>query len=509
MPGQVDQRSSTPGLAPDHRIAVIGAGVTGIATAALLADRGYTPVVFEASGRIGGQVRSVNVTAGVAVELGAEAIFAAAGMPQLFTACSNDIVRARRLRTWIGVPTGTGSSGWIPPGEIAGQPAVTLRRLPHGVTPAGPTRLLPVASSRILSPTGLLRAATELVRTRSHITDQTSVGQLVTERFGRQLAQRIVDPLLGNLHGADIFRLEARSCAPQLVDQLTANRSVLAATLRRSRRRPSPVHPGSAADVPGFATAVSGLQRVIEQLAGGTDVRLGQPVQAIVKTAGGSYQIVGPTGAPTSTPHSATETFAAVVIATGAASAARMLADVTDIPTTLGRCPTSSVTCVVVAYPQAAVESLSAFDASGIMLPSNFGGMLKSATFLSAKWPHLDLPPQFLVRMSTGRFGDTRANDLSDAEVTDRLHGELSAITGLRATPEQVAVHRWTHTLPVNEIGHSQRIQAARNSLGVHRPGVVLAGAAFDGPGLANCLRSAERAVLQVIDHLGDRTPHA
>lgn len=503
MPTSPATRSSTPTREPVVRIAVIGAGTTGIASATHLAALGYDPVVFEGSDRVGGQVKSIDVEPGTTVELGAEALYTTGGMPQPFNPPADGVAQARPCRAWIGIPGRSRDRHATPYSNRADSkpiPPVVLRKLPDGVGPTGPTKLRPVATSRILSPLGLLRAALEAARPRSDVNDETSVGHLVTERFGIQVARRIVDPLLGNLHSADIFCLDAHSCAPQLVEHLTSNRSVLVAAMQQTTGR----NADQGGQTPRFYAAVSGLQREIEQLAAELDVRLGQPVGTVLPTDNGTYRIAIRTRRRTTQ-----ETFDAVVVATEAAAASRMLADAGGITGTLGRCRTASVTCVVVAYPRAAISSLAAFAGSGIMLPSHYPGLLKSATFLSSKWTHLDGGSTFLVRMSTGRLGDTRAEGLGDSHLVAQLHRELCSITGLRAAPEPIAIQRWSDVLPVNELGHRQRILAARSHLAMHRPGVFLAGAAFDGPGITNCLRSAERVTHAVAHYIEGRPPHA
>jgi len=130
-------------------------------------------------------------------------------------------------------------------------------------------------------------------------------------------------------------------------------------------------------------------------------------------------------------------------------------------------------------------------------VPSTSARLLKAATFLSAKWPHLTDGPTFLVRLSAGRADDRRIDDLDDTELVDRLHEDLADLTSLTHRPVTARVHRWQDTMPQLEVGHVERIAHVRQRLAPSR--VVLAGASYDGVGITNCVGSARRAVAHVL----------
>lgn len=138
-----------------------------------------------------------------------------------------------------------------------------------------------------------------------------------------------------------------------------------------------------------------------------------------------------------------------------------------------------------------------AFRANGLLTPSAAGRVLKAATFLSRKWPHLASDELFLVRMSAGRAGEDHLDDLSDDELVDSLHADLADLTGLHTAPHRAVVRRWPATIPQLHVGHREVIASVRERLdGRHR--IILAGAAYDGVGIGNCLRSAEAAVTRL-----------
>jgi oxygen-dependent protoporphyrinogen oxidase len=447
-------------------VAVVGGGITGLTAARSLARRGAAVSLYEAGALLGGQIRTVTV-AGHRVDVGAEALHLAspavrALIDQLGVA--GNVVTARPGRSWI----------WT--GD-------RLRRLPAGVGPAGPTRRAPVLSARVLSPRGLARAAVEplVPRTAAHRDGRdVAVGALVASRFGRQVADRLVDPLLGNLHAGDVSRLSVRATTPQLAAQAARHRSLLLA--RRPRGR------GAS---PSFVSFTGGLTTLTEALLAdvAVEVHLGAPVASITRT-GHRYRVVlaaGP-GSGGARDHDA------VVLAVPFDAAADLLG-----PMALGAAArltamrSASVVTVVAAYPRGVADATPALAASGVLVTSSAGRLLKAATFLTRKWPHLDDPDVFLVRLSAGRAGSTEVSGLSDDELVERLHADLADATGLAAGPTATLVTRWPRALAQLEVGHVERTEAIRHQLrGL--PGLVLAGASYEGLGIAACIGSGERA---------------
>ncbi len=434
-----------------RRVAVIGGGVAGLVAARRLAGAGCSTVVFEAGGRVGGQVHTRSV-AGVPVDVGAESLLLSAppvrGLIETL-GLGEGLVSARSWPTWI-------------------RRGRRLRRLPAGVGPAGPTRLRPLVRAGILSPRGLLRAGVEPLVPRGSDRADPSVGALLTRRFGRQVVERLVDPLLGSLHAADVDRLSAAAVAPTLLTRLKRSGSLL----RTARSAP----PG-----PEFATLHGGLVGLVERLADepGLRLRLSTPVRAIVATPAG-YRLDGEHGPLTEVD--------AVVLATPAAATRHLLAGlVPDAAALLEHATAAGVATVVAAYP--ATQRTAVPDVNGLLVPSTSGLLLKAATFLSNKWPHLSDAPAWLVRLSAGRSDDQRFAGLDDDELVARLHRELAATVGLSEPPIEVIVQRWPATMPQLEVGHLQRVGELRRALAAH-PRIRLAGAAFDGVGIHAAITS-------------------
>lgn len=441
-------------------VAVIGGGMAGLVAARQLARAGADVLVLESSDRLGGQLRTEQI-GGTDIDVGAEALHLAGPAMDRFVDdldLSPDLVRPNPSCSWI----------WTGKG---------LRRLPAGVGPAGPARIAPLLAARILSPTGLARAAVEPLAPRSDVRADVSIGRLLSQRFGHELVDRIVDPLLGTLHAGDVHALSARATAPYLVRSLEAHRSLILAR----RRQP----PGA----PAFATLPGGLGSLSARLLAGTTVRARTTATAYaIEPHGHRYRVLVSGGGSL--------VVDGVVVASPLAAASSVLRRILPADA-LPYVRTASVVTVVVAYPKRAVAALPAMAGTGLLVPSGSGRLLKAATFLSSKWPHLASEEHAFVRLSAGRVGCDRIEALDDDELVNCLHEELCHATGFAAQPVDRVVRRWRDALPQLEVGHVERIAGLRAALAAY-PAVTVAGAAYDGLGISACVASGMAAATAV-----------
>jgi protoporphyrinogen/coproporphyrinogen III oxidase len=445
------------------RVGVVGGGITGLLTAVHLADRGARVTVFEADDRVGGQVRSIEV-AGATVDVGAESLHTGApGVLDLLRRLDleQDVVEASTGPTWLATQRG-------------------LRRLPAGMGPAGPSRLWPVVTSRVLSPAGLLRAAGEPFVRGGHPEHDVSVGTYLTQRFGPQLTDRLVDPLLGNLHAGDVHRLSLAAATPQLDRAARRHRSLVLG------RRRAPAGPP-----PRFVTLPGGLGRITDALAADPriEVRCASRVEALLPLGDG-HRIVTVDGTRLDVD--------AVVLAIPTAAASRLVAAFArPAARLLALRETATVATAILAYRGGDISDRHAARGTGVLVPSGTGRHLKAATFLTTKWPHLATSGTTLVRLSAGRAGDDRLGGLDDEGLVHALRADLDELTGTSAVPVAAVVHRWPATMPQLVVGHREDIATIRGHLEPHR--ITIAGAAYDGVGIASCLTAAAAAAQRVV----------
>lgn len=445
-----------------RNVAVVGGGISGLACARRLSKIGVHVTVFEAAPVLGGQIRTATV-AGHFIDMGAEAVHTAApGMSALISelGLADDLITSNPSMSWL----------WTERG---------LRRLPAGVGPAGPQRLLPILNSRMMSIGGLFRAGLEPLVPRRDIGSDIGVGEFVSQRFGRQVVERFVDPLLGSLHAGDVNRLSLRAITPDIAAVADARGSLI--LKRRGRQNGSTMT---------FATWVSGLNTLVERLSADTriEVRTSTLIDSVTPMSDGRYELHSTNGLVMKAD--------AIVLAVPAKIAAELIRPFSqNAAEMLGYVRYASVATAVVAYPRALATKVRALNGTGLLVPSSRHRLLKAATFLSTKWPHLIDPTYFLVRFSSGRVGEQEIDNLDDATLVARLHSDMQDATGITVKPAEYHVQRWPDAIPQLEVGHLKLVVKIRANLASH-PGLLLAGASYDGLGIAACVRSGERAAL-------------
>lgn len=436
-------------------VAVVGGGITGLAAAWEAVRAGATVTVFEASGRLGGMIRTGEV-AGRPVDLGPDAFLAR--VPHALELC-----RELGLADELVHPAAEGASVWA---------GGRLRALPPGLVlgaPAGVGDLARLVRSGLLTPAGAGRAALDLVLPATRWPGDPTVGEVVGARLGRQVFARVVDPLVGGIHAGPSEGLSARAAAPQLAG--AARSRSLMRGLRAARRADGGAGPAPA---PLFASLRAGLGRLVERLEEELR-RLG-----VVLHTGVTLDVVPVPG------------FDATVLTTPAPVSAALVAGASPAAAEeLQGVHYASVALAALVYPTAALTRPLA--GTGFLVDPAEGRLLTACSFASAKWPHWAGPGDVVLRASAGRWGDARAFSMDDSALSRHLHAELEQALGLAGGPRLARVTRWPDSFPQYGPGHLERVARAEEALARDLPGVTLAGAAYRGVGIAACIAQGDR----------------
>jgi len=453
----------------------VGGGITGLATAWYLRDGlgpdGADVVLVEASGRLGGKIRTEEL-GGVPVEAGPDSFLARVPW-------AVDLARRLGLGDDLVAPT-TGVAHVchrgrlvpFPPGTVLGVP-VTARSL---------------LGAAQLSPAGKARAALDVVlpRRRRPLGPDPSVAEVIGSRLGRQVLDRLVEPLVGGINAGRADTLSLRSAAPQLAAAATSHRSLILG-LRADR-------PAGADGSPVFLSVAGGLERLVERLAASLeagDLRLHTAATGLAADHG-RWRLTCQPG-----PNVMAD---AVVLTTPAFAVAPVVAAASpEAATLLGRIRYASVVTATMAYRREHLPPLPA--GSGFLVPRSENRLMTACTFSTAKWPSVGGDDLVRLRASAGRDGDDRAGRLDDEALVGRLHDELATLVGTTDAPTAWRVDRWANGFPQYEPGHDQlvgRIEAKLSGLG----GVFVAGASFRGVGIAACVHQAGATAAKVIEHL-------
>lgn len=446
-------------------VVVVGAGVAGLTAARDLVAAGHEVVVLESSPRVGGKLLRTSV-AGVQVDVGAEA---------MLNRRPEGVTLARELGLPIEHPAVASSRIWT---------RGALRPLPRSLMGV-PLDLAQLAASGVLTPEGVERVRLEPTLPPERIADDISVGELVDRRFGAEVTDRLVEPLLGGVYAGNARLISARAAVPQLVAYASAG-----SVLEAAGAVPTTY------DAPVFAGIPEGMGRLPEALAAGLTVRTGATVRELRRTAAGGFElVVGPTTAAVPV------TADAVVLATPAAPTARLLSTVAPTAAAvLAGIESASMAVVTLAFRAADVPTLDATDSSGFLVPPVEGRRIKAATFSFSKWGWVRRAGAglLLMRTSLGRYGEAVALQATDEELVAWSLADLRDAVGVAAAPVDTHVQRWGGGLPQYAVGHLDRVARARAAVaGV--PGLAVCGAAYDGVGIPAVLASAHRAARELV----------
>jgi oxygen-dependent protoporphyrinogen oxidase len=457
----------------DPPVVVVGGGITGLATAYYLKARhGIEATVLEASERVGGKIRTDEL-AGVPVEAGPDTFLAR--VPE-----ATDLCRELGLGGELVEPATSSAFVWA---------RGRLRPLPPGLVLGVPTGLRQLARSGILSPAGMARAALDTVLPRRKHGDDPSIAAVIGGRFGEEVVDHLVEPLLGGINAGRADRLSLAATAPQLADAARDHRSLLLGL-----RAGAPATTTGAGPV--FQSVRGGLERLVETLQHQVDVRTDTAATPIERTDDGRFRTGG-------------LTTGAVVVTVPAYAAAPLVEPISPAAAAeLRAIDYASVAVVTLGYAPSTVPPLP--NGSGFLVPRAEHRLMTACTFLTSKWPDLASSGLVLLRVSAGRIGDDRAMRLDDRELVERLHQEAAEALGVTKAPVTTRVDRWPRGFPQYEPGHLARVDRIETALATAAPsaGLVVAGAAYRGLGLAACVRQAADVAEQTAAYLREDGGH-
>jgi len=486
---------------------VIGGGITGLSAAWELsrsAPRGARIVVLEASARLGGNLQSATV-GDRAVDLGADAFLAR--RPEAVELC-----KELGIDDTLVAPGSPTASVWA---------RGALRPLPDGLALGVPTRIGPLARSGIISTIGLARAGLDLIipfrPDSASLTEDRSVGELVSRRLGAEVRDMLAGPLIGGIHAGRVDDLSAQAVFPALLDASRERGSLMRALRPQSSpARARSGQPGESSPAPVFLTPVSGMASVPETLCSalqskGVELLTSQSVRGIRRgpgSAGGLVVTDGRVGPSRtwSVSTSSMELLAdALVVAVPARAASVLLAGVDDrLAGLVGGVPSASVVVVTLQVDAGALPG--PLRGTGFLVPAIGGGIVTACTFLTTKWPHLALGGDVLVRASAGRAGDDRASSLDDEKLVEVVCGELAKMIGQFGEPRRAVVTRFGDAFPQYLVGHVASVSAIE-AAAERLPAFALAGAAYHGVGVPACIGSGRKAARLVLSAMGVGTP--
>ncbi|MCG8918115.1 protoporphyrinogen oxidase [Actinokineospora sp. PR83] len=471
-----------PGRAP--RVAVVGAGISGLTAAhrlRTLLGPAAEVVVVEQGDRVGGKLRTAEV-GGVRYDVGAEAYLARRPeVTDLLTelGLADQVVHPAKARSTV---RAGGVTRLIPGRTVMGVPTAAD------------------AVTDLLTDEGARRVAAEPGLPPIDWDGDAALGALLRDRFGDELPDRLVDPLLGGVYAGSVDGLGLRATMPGLAEALDDG----APSLTAAAATATPVPTGG----PVFGTVATGLGTLVDRLvdSAAADLRLGVPVRALERREHGWRLHLG-AATPAHAPEDPVLDVDAVVLAVPAPAARRLLAEpVPAASAAYGRVEVASMAVVALALPGGAELP----GTSGVLLGAGERRLdgtrfaVKAFTFSATKWPHLADRDVVVVRGSVGRHGDPGALHNDDDELVRLVRADLVELTGVTAPPVDAAVTRWGGGLPQYAVGHTALVEEIERAVS-HHPDLAVAGATLHGVGIPACVATGDAAAHRIAAHLATR----
>jgi protoporphyrinogen/coproporphyrinogen III oxidase len=489
-------------VSPPH-VAVVGGGISGLAGAhrlrTLLGPAARITVLDRAE-RLGGVLRTVTL-AGVAMDVGAEAFLAR--RPEV-PALLDELGLVEQLvypSSASATVAAAGQTGPLPTRTMLGVPAADARL------------------DGLLSPKGVAEVVAERDRPLRWSTGaDLALGGLLRERFGDELVDRLVDPLLGGVYAGRVDRLSLRATMPTLAAALDNGAPTLTAAvddltaIRTPTPRESGIFPGRVGDFPRapddrqppvFGALRGGYRVLLDTLrvAAGAEIRLGLPVRALTRTATGWRLEIG--SASSSGAVAEALDVDAVLLAVPAPALRKLLGG--PAPSAAGAIESVELASpIVVALAYRVQDAVSLPGSSGVLVAADEPLNVKAFTHSSRKWPHLSAASTdglLRLRASLGRAGEAATLRVDDDELVARVRADLAHLTGISAAPVAVHVQRWGGGLPQYAVGHLDAVaQLERAVDGL--PGVAVAGALLRGVGVPACIGTGRAAAERIAAQL-------
>jgi len=461
------------------RIAIIGGGISGLSAAfeiekQKIQNAHVEYALFEASARCGGVIRTERVGDCI-VEAGPDSFLT----EKLWAA---DLCRELGLGDQLIGSNDSGRTTYI---LVKGR----LVPLPDGMMFMVPTKLASTFFSPLFSLSTKLGMIREWFYRPSHKTSEVSVAEFVERHYGREMVERVADPLLAGVYGGSADDLSVSAVLPRFV-QIEAKSGSLGRAMIAARKGRTAAVPAQ----PLFTSLKNGMQQMTDSLLAripATNCRLGTRVEA-VKSESSKWLVI--------TDGRRTEEFDGIIIALPAYLGAQILGSAnSDLAADLAAIRYSSSVTVALAYDANVRAALPA--GFGFLVRRSENKRMLAATFVHNKFPHRAPENMALIRCFLGGTRDERDGKNSDSEIEAMVRRELQQILGIKAKPLFVRVYKWERAMAQYELGHSARIQRIRSTVS-GAPGLALAGNAYGGIGVPDCVRSGSEAAAKIFEDL-------
>jgi oxygen-dependent protoporphyrinogen oxidase len=460
-----------------RRVIIVGAGITGLATAHALLERlpDVDLALLERASRAGGKISTEHAD-GFVIDGGADSWVSA--KPE-----ATALARALGLENQLVGTLEANRRVYVAWKE-------GLCPLPEGFVLGVPTEILPILRTPLFSLGAKLRMGLEpFVPRRVQNGKDESIASFVSRRLGREVAERLVAPLLGGIYGGEATLLSIRATLPQFVEAEAKHGSLVLAMRAQRRAARNGKAPSSA-----FVTLRDGVGGLVDQLAASVGRRLRTGVQVTSlsplaeRDSRGRFALDVENGTPIFADD--------VVLAIPANEASRLLASLEpQASELLGGIPHTSTAVVFLALPRSDIAR--PLDATGYIVPKTIGSPVLAATWITSKWDARAPAGMVLVRVFLGGAGRDELVTRDDAALLRMAKDEIRVRMGVTAEPQFTRVFRFIRASAQPLVGHLDRMAKVNEKLS-RLSGLYVAGSGYDGVGISDCVRQARKVALEI-----------
>lgn len=453
------------------RVAIVGAGISGLSAAFALRKAGWEPTLFDTRTRAGGVLETTCVD-NCLVEGGPDSYLA---QKPWATSLINELGMADDL---IGSNDHQRKTFIVRDGRLV--------PMPDGLLMMVPTKVMPMIGTRLLSWPTKLRMGLELFRNApAQPRDQdVSVADFFRDHYNQEAVDYLAEPLLAGVYGGDPERMSAPSVLGRFVEIERKYGSLTRGVLAEKRKRAAKIA-GAPPPEPIFRALKNGMGSLVDRLItaiGTENFRLGERVEFMERSDSG-YRLRAGGGQ---------FEFSRVILATPAYGAASLLRNFE--PTAAGllnQIPYNSSATVALIYEMAELPHPP--TGFGFLVPRRERQTLVAATYVQNKFNHRVPPESALVRCFVGKAAEEDPRMRDDTFLVEAVLADLRRLTGLAAHPRAVRVFRWSRAMAQYEVGHAKMIAEIQNRMRA-LPGLFLAGNAYEGIGIPDCIRTGQQA---------------
>lgn len=459
------------------QIVIVGGGITGLTAAYYLKKQinedslPYDLKLVEASGRLGGKISTYRKD-GFIIERGPDSFLErkkAALTLAKELGLEDQLVRNQTGQAYILVND-------------------KLRKIPPGSFMGIPTSAKPFLFSGLFSVKGKLRAGLDYVLPKGKQVEDQSLGLFFRQRFGDELVENLIEPLLSGIYSGDIDDMSLMATFPNFYHLQKQHGSLikgLKATVP-AKKQGTGKRPGQfLAFKQGFETIVEVLERQLGEI-----VSLNSAVDHIEKKENHYHVLLS----------SAEVLKADAVIVTSPHTTVPKMLSQYEFLKTLNDIPMSSVANIALVFDEKAIKK--DMDGTGFVVSRNSKDRITACTWTHKKWPHTTPDNKILLRAYVGKPTDQDIVDLSDEEIEQIVLKDLNRIMKIKGKPKFSLVTRFKNVMPQYTVGHLSRISEVKNKLSTDLPGIFITGSSYEGVGIPDCMTQAEKQVNVVLEYL-------